>query len=268
MDKYLPYRNLNCEEEEYLDFSADIPDHFSFLKDRNIIRIELNDYNEFDLHVICRVPRKINEYLYEENHSDPGFLVSLNFSCIESNTRYSILLHHVRRYLFRGSIRIDPDITGSRFRLSVQISRKTHGDFSNRKFASRKGSLLAWSEPKEFWLEDPPLSEGTEIRGEWTDFEQNSNVPSSFRKELYFLDQTEKHPKIMMNSSMDRSLLNLIMYKGFGNPKSYLRESLFRFIALNVWTQLVDAGISEIREFRKGWKISLWPTSNPGKSKF
>ena len=52
----------------------------------------------------------------------------------------------------------------------------------------------------------------------------------------------------MMNSNMDRSLLNLIMYKGFGNPKSYLRESLYRFIALNVWTQLVDAGISEIRE--------------------
>ena len=124
MDKYLPYRNLNCEEEEYLDFSADIPDHFSFLKDRNIIRIELNDYNEFDLHVICRVPRKINEYLYEENHSDPGFLVSLNFSCIESNTRFSILLHHDRRYLFSGSIRIDPDTTGSHFRLSVQISRK------------------------------------------------------------------------------------------------------------------------------------------------
>ena len=95
MDKYLPYRNLNGDEEEYIDFSLEIPDHIFFFKDKNIIRIELNDYKEFNVHVSCRVPRKINEYLSEQHHSDPGFLVSVNFRCIESNKRFSILLDHV-----------------------------------------------------------------------------------------------------------------------------------------------------------------------------
>ena len=163
-------------------------------------------------------------------------------------------LKRSKKSLYAGVVSLDPAIITDSASVCVYAIRTRQGAKAAG-FTTQKGARLAWSPVHEIRLREKPPPKGNYLRIEWIDFEQSTLIPNGFREAFHYVDTSSPEPVLYLNERADPSLVKLVDTKGYGHPKALLRDTIFRSVAVCVWSSLVRSALEALRQ------EEVWPVS-------
>lgn len=114
-------------------------------------------------------------------------------------------------------------------------------------FATERGSLLAWSEPRRLVLDEPSRPLGDRLDVQWENFAESTNFRRRAHPDhLFDLDtSTGERPIIYCNSGL-RALRAILNSRAPHGKVASIRDATNYMIAHQVWSSLLSIALAEV----------------------
>lgn len=126
------------------------------------------------------------------------------------------------------------------------LVRTEDGDGLPDGFASARGALLAWSQPRRVLFDEPPQPPGGQLRVQWEDFgRSNSRWRRDHAGDLFSLDTTGDLPVVFLNSGISQAY-TVLQSSGTRGPRARIRDATYSMIVHQVWSSLLTIALAEL----------------------
>jgi hypothetical protein len=244
MNELLPYANLGETISVSLDFQGidktDLGEH-SFLVHAP------EDSGPVTAKIDAQLPDGFEAAFPPSEQKDPPLIVLSAVTSVDGLFRTHVPLKKAKKNLYGGVIQIDPAIVLEAAKVRVYAVRAKPGGRAAG-FTAQRGARLAWSPTQEIRLTEKPPPKGKNLEIKWIHFDEANFIPAALRDTFYFLEMGADKPVLYLNEGASPSLVKLVDIKGAGHPKAILRDTIFRSIAVSVWTALVRSAIDALRK--------------------
>jgi len=243
MQVLLPYQNLGETIQVTLDLGS-VP-HSKTGEDSLLIDLSAHS-GLVPIQIEAQLPSSLPQAFPPAEQSAPPIEVVASLVSIDGSLRKAVPLTKRKASLYTSSVSIDPEVVTEVARIKVYVVRTTGGSASG--FARHKGARIAWSATKEIRLAEKPQGKGGFLKVIWEDFSNSNSVPPEFANAMFYLAISGSAPTLYLNKNVKGTLITLFEVKGYGHAKALHRDILFRAIGANVWMQLAQTSLEDLRE--------------------